>query len=141
MENEYKNDFIAASNIVNKEAADNLINHICWDNWLDDEEEEEVYFKVESVIWNRLMAINEDEETYKDEKDDVFEQIELYFNAVGEKVANLSNINSLTLEHYFEELTIEYASFHSFQEVYNNADNLRTLINSEVNVSTLNLEQ
>lgn len=110
---DYKDDFIASENITNIEAADNLIASICWDNWCENDE----YFKVEAVIWNRLMSINEDEDN--DEKEDVYEQVKLYFDAVGENVENLENIDFFILEKYFEEITIEYATYESFLHIYN----------------------
>lgn len=111
---DYKDDFIASENITNVEAADNLIASICWDNWCENDE----YFKVEAVIWNRIMSINEEDED-DDEKEDVYEQIQLYFDAVGESVENLENISSFVLEKYFEEITIEYATYESFINLYN----------------------
>lgn len=117
---EFQNDFIAFEEIKNSEAADKIVYLIEWDNWHENND----YFKVESVIWNRLMSINEDEDTYQDEKEDVYELIDLYFKAVDEKVENLESIDSTILEKYFEELTIEYATYQSFLNVYiNKIDN------------------
>jgi hypothetical protein len=138
--NQFEEDFIAFEVIKNSNAAEQLIDSIEWDNWKDDEEEEDVYFKVESVLWNKLMAMNEDEGIEEDEGEYIYSQVALYFQAVNENMQDVNSINSFILEKYFEELTIEYATFSSFMEVYNNENNLRSLINSEVNVSTLNLE-
>jgi len=139
--NQFEEDFIAFEVIKNFNAAEQLIDSIEWDNWKDDEEEEDVYFKVESVLWNKLMAMNEDKGIEEDEGEYIYSQVALYFQAVNENIQDVNSINSFILEKYFEELTIEYATFSSFMEVYNNENNLRSLINSEVNVSTLNLGQ
>lgn len=108
---EFKDDFI--NPVVDKESADELIASISWDNWEDEDEDNEPtgeYYKVESVLWNRIGALieNEDDGTDEDsEFDDVKEQIELYFKAIGENGIIKQSSSLQDLHDYFEKITIQ----------------------------------
>lgn len=108
---EFEDDFI--NSVVDEESANKLIESINWDNWEDDDGEGGTtgeYFKVESVLWNRLGYLLDTDDNGTDEDSefyDILSQVNLYFVAIGEKGLIAQTHSIKELHEYFSQNTIK----------------------------------
>lgn len=114
------------SKIKDENTFEQLISNIDWDNYCcetDEDDEEEAYWSIESVIYSQLEQISSTEDEDEDFVSDVTKNINLYFKATGQdKIIN---------EDQSEEF-LEYFDYIAQNEFVLHKDYQGTMISKEV---------